>query len=165
MRAVSFLVVLLWFCTGCTERSEAGPKPGETFPQLALTSLAGGESVDLSEYRGKAVLLNFWATWCEPCRREMPALEALAVQEKRVAVIGVSVDGDVNLAREFVLKHRLTFARYADPGMASTRPVLATQALPVTYLISADGRLLARYLGARDWNAAEMRREVEAALR
>jgi thiol-disulfide isomerase/thioredoxin len=165
MRALSFLFVLLWLCTGCTDRSQAGPKTGDTFPQLALMRLDGGESVDLSEYRGKALLVNFWATWCEPCRREMPALEALAAEEKRLAVIGVTVDTDLNLAREFVLKHRLTFARYADPGMASTRPVLVSQALPVTYLIAADGRLLARYLGARDWNAADMRREVEAALR
>ena len=165
VRVIGVLTCMLCFCTACGERSESGLRVGAPFPRLALVSLATGERADLSEHHGKPILVNFWATWCEPCRREMPALENLAAAMPGIVVLGVTVDADLNLAREFVLKHRLTFARYADPGMTKTRSVLHLGTLPATYLISSDGRLLARYTGAKDWAADAVKRELQAALR
>jgi thiol-disulfide isomerase/thioredoxin len=165
LRALCVLIAVLCVCTACGEHSDTDLRVGALFPQLAVVSLATGERVDLHEHRGKALLINIWATWCEPCRREMPALEKLAAAVPGVEVLGVTVDSDLNLAREFVLRNQLTFARYADPDMTNARSLLHAGTLPVTYLVSADGRLLARYTGAKEWEADAVKRELQAALR
>jgi thiol-disulfide isomerase/thioredoxin len=154
---------VLW--SGCGEQPAS--KAGQIFPELALVHLADGQPANLAQYRGKALLVNFWATWCEPCRKEMPALEALSrsVDSDRAAVIGVSVDTDLNLAREFVRKYSLSFNQFADPGMTRTRALLRTDALPVTYIVASDGTLVVRHIGARDWSQQAARLELEAAHR
>ncbi len=114
-----------------------------------------GGRAGLEQYRGKRLIVNFWATWCAPCREEMASLQALseALRPHGIAVVGVNVDEDRNLAREFLLRHRLQFENFADPGMAHSRS-LGIEALPQTFAIDADGRLAAHAAGARDWMGA-----------
>lgn len=118
------------------------------FPSLPLAPL--GEPADLEG----TVLINYWATWCAPCRGEMASLERLSrILEGRVRVVGVCVDDDLNLAREWLRKERITFAQLADPGMRASRGPLALNGLPETLLVAADRRILERTKGAREWDS------------
>jgi len=78
----------------------------------------------------------------------------------RVRVVGVTVDDDVNLAREFVRKYRITFANFSDPGMRASRKPLGIAALPMTFLVSADGRVLWHARGARAWDDEDTVAEI-----
>ena len=120
---------------------------------LALPSLEGGAAFP----HGEILLVNYWATWCAPCRGEMAGLERLARRlAPRVRVVGVTVDEDLFLAREWLRRERVTFANFADPGMRATRGRLAIDALPQTFLVAADGRILELARGARDWDREEI---------
>jgi peroxiredoxin len=150
---------------GCGERP-AAPKGalGSAIPDVALAELMRGRGVSLADYRGTRLLVNFWATWCEPCREEMAGLQRLseALRPHGVAVLGVTVDADPNLAREFVLRHRLRFTNLSDAGMAYSRDALGIKAFPQTFVVDADGRIRARIVGARDWAGADGKAVLKA---
>jgi peroxiredoxin len=115
--------------------------------------LADGGSFRLSEQRGKVVMINFWATWCPPCREEMPAMEQLWQQHGAdgFVLLAVSVDAQPNVVTAFLRNHRLTFATGLDPKMdlANTYGV---RALPSSFIIDRDGKLAALALGPRTWD-------------
>ena len=137
-------------------------------PALRLPSLAGGE-VDLGSFRGRLVLLNFWASWCPPCVRETPSLEALhrALSDQGLVVIGVSVDESSRVLRRFVEEHGVTFLVLRDPSGIFAERVYRTVEFPTTYLIDADGIVRERYVGPVEWDApaalAHLRGRLEAA--
>ena len=151
--------VLLSAIGACNRPTAVEPKPasGEPFPILTFSTLTDGKPFLPDTYRGKALVINFWATWCEPCRKEMPSLERLHRQADpdRIAVLGVSVDTDINLAREFLLQYQLSFANFSDVEQKLARGQLNIQAFPVTFLVAADGTLKARITGIRDWASPE----------
>lgn len=123
-------------------------------PEFALPDLAG-KTVSLASFRGKPVLVNFWATWCDTCRVEMPDLEALFRRSGgRYSVVGLSMDENAASAvPPFVKKHQLTF-----PMLIADRKVSAAYAvrgLPAAYLIDAEGRVTRRWVGPLDVRAAE----------
>ena len=97
-----------------------GPRVGETFPALDLPAL-DGPPLNLGDYRGRVLVLNVWATWCAPCREEMPSLQRLSERfpSGRFAVVGLTVDEDTNLAREFLLKYGIRFPSASDPARTS----------------------------------------------
>ncbi len=138
---------------------------GEPFPDIQLTDFAGRQA-RLSDYRGKLVVLNLWATWCEPCRREMPALQALsdALDPEKFAVLGLSVDEDDHLVREFLLDRGVRFGNYLDQGGAIASRELGIQLYPYTVLISPDGRFIQRVPGAREWHREEVVALLERAF-
>jgi len=115
---------------------------------------------------GTPLIINFWATWCGPCRDEMPSLERLSqrLAGHGVRVIGVTVDDDLNLAAEFVRTYRLSFPNYADGDKKNFQSLLRVKLLPETVLVTAEGVIAARVAGARDWNSAEGDRLLEGAL-
>lgn len=133
-----------------------GPAPPQapgTLPALALPDLAG-RSVPLAQDDGRRTLVAFWATWCEPCRRELPALECVhRSRAEAVRVVGVSLDTDINLVREFVADHQVTFPTLLDPRGAQSRDALDVRALPLTLVVDADGGIVERVAGVRDWPA------------
>jgi thiol-disulfide isomerase/thioredoxin len=135
-------------------------------PDLTLLGLDGG-ILETRNLRGRVLALNMWATWCPPCRREMPSLQRLAdgVDGDRIMVAGLSVDRDLNLVREFVLSHGIRFPQYVDPEMAVANGVLRVVGFPETFVVAPDGRLAARVVGERSWDAPEMREALEALAR
>lgn len=140
---------------------------GERVPAYSAATL-DGSAVDLRDYRGQVVLLNVWATWCFPCRREMPAFEQLHRQlaPAGLRVVAVSVDAAVATRdiREFIDEYALGFDILHDPARAVAR-TFNTTGVPETFLIDADGRLLRHWIGRIDPLAPGVRDEVEAALR
>jgi len=136
--ARAFVLAALVAAAGCGE--EARPPvaaSGDRLLEASLAPLNPGGRASLAEYRGQRVIVNFWATWCAPCREEMPDLQRLsdALAARGIAVIGVNVDADLNLAREFLLRHGVRFDNFADAGMAYSREALGITALPVTFAL------------------------------
>ncbi len=130
------------------------PKQRKPAPDFTLPGLAGGE-VRLSDYRGKLVLLHFWATWCIPCRQEMPWLHAMekTMPASEFRMICVNVDrGSRELVRSFIEEVSPSFHTLLDPeGLVRNR--YAVRGLPTTYLIGPDGTMMGRMIGERDWTS------------
>ena len=125
-------------------------------PEIALNALYkdgkdGGGAVKLSELKGRWVLVNFWATWCAPCRDEMPSLEMLNRRfGDRVTMLAVSVDDDQAQVARFFGDTKPTFTVLWDKDKQFTR-TYGTSKFPETYLISPEGRVAAKFTGPRDW--------------
>ncbi len=135
-------------------------------PSVALTRLAGGDSTSTDAFLGRPLVVNFWATWCQPCRDEMPSLERLShrLASRGVQVIGVTVDNDRYLATEFIRSYGLTFPVYTDGEKKQLQSALRVGSLPETVLVTARGVIAARIVGARDWDSTESNRQLERAL-
>lgn len=140
-------------------------KQGDRFPDIALPSL-DGHMASFAAYQNAVLIVNFWATWCEPCRREMPDLEKLSTlfYPKDLRVIGISVDSDRNLAREFNLRYKLTIPMLSDSDQTLSSGVLRIPAFPITYLLRRDRTIARIIVGARDWASPEMIKEIEGLL-
>jgi peroxiredoxin len=141
-------------------------KEGQRGPAIDLATLAGGRG-SLEAHQDKLVVLNFWATWCQPCDVEMPTLEALWREygQRGLVVIGVSVDRGAPRAvlDPYVAHRELTFPIWLDPEMtaASAWRVIG---LPATFLVRPGGEVAGVALGAREWNSGPMRALVEGLL-
>jgi len=160
-RCISIALLLCAVVGGLTA-CDAPPPPkayvdtGARFPELQLTNLKG-EPVSTAQFAGKVLVLNVWATWCAPCRKELPSLQRLSDQldPQHFAVIGMSVDADVHVVREFLIERKVTFTNWQDADMQVAREVLGARAYPSTYLISADGVVRRVVGGAQPWDNAE----------
>jgi thiol-disulfide isomerase/thioredoxin len=125
-----------------------------------------GQQVSLQQYRGKVVFLNFWATWCIPCREEMPALERLhqTYQAQDLAIISIDLKEGADQVKAFFQKHGLSFPSLLDPNGTVFRDYLVA-GMPTTYLIDRNGTLLARGVGGRDWTRAEAQQLIQELLK
>jgi peroxiredoxin len=133
-------------------RSAYGPKVGEGAPDFLFPTLKGN-SVKLSDYRGKVVFLNFWATWCPPCREEMPSMEALhqRLKGRDFEMLAVSIDRNGEEAvGPFVLKYGLTFPVLLDPENKSYK-LYGLTGIPETFIIDRNGVIIFKMIGAQDW--------------
>jgi peroxiredoxin len=125
-----------------------------------------GKPVSLSDFKGKVVLLNFWATWCPPCAREMPSMEKLyqAYSAKGFAIVGVSVDvGASRNVKEFAQKLKVTFPILHDRDSIVSRHY-SVPGVPTSYLIDRRGRIVYRVLGEYDWFGPEAQKAVTGLL-
>jgi len=137
-------------------------KPGEAAPNFQLRDIEG-RMVALSDLRGKVVLLNFWATWCGPCRVEMPAMEQLyrTYSRKDFEILAVSTDPQgVAVTRPFQQEHHLSFPILHD---AEYRVGLTygARSLPMTFMVDRQGVVRQQIFGARDWGAPEAHQLVQ----
>ena len=167
-RRVGVLLVplLLWGCeTGAPIGNNATVfAAGEALPAITLVRLDGSKTT-LAAYRGKLVVLNAWATWCPPCRREMPSLERLSktLDAGRFAVLGVSVDEHELGVREYLNDKGVTFAAFIDKNLQAVRDTLGIKIYPTTLLIAPDGRFIGAMVGPRDWDSPAMIQLLEDA--
>jgi thiol-disulfide isomerase/thioredoxin len=117
-------------------------------PELSLTELKGSPT-SLADYRGKVVLVNLWATWCPPCKEEMPALETFYRKHKENGFSVVAVnDGDPDAdVSQFVKDYGLTFPVWLDPTYNATERAFKTLNLPSSYVINRDGQVVLSWVG------------------
>ena len=136
---------------------ELKPWTGGATPPLELSDL-DGKTHRLADYRGRAVLVNFWATWCEPCRAEMPSFERLraALESQRVTVLAVNLAEPEARIRRFLETMPLRYPVLLDRDGTTARAWQA-RVLPATYVIAPDGKIRYRHLGELDWSSPEVR--------
>ncbi len=138
--------------SGC-DRGEHPARVGQPAPLFAVHD--GEHTVDLQQFRGRVVVLNFWASWCPPCLVELPGLEALQRDLPQVALIGISFDTDHAAYSRFVSRHSISFltvndtAEYANRLYESVRP-------PETYIIDKTGTIRRKFIGPQDWTSPEI---------
>ena len=111
----------------------------------------------LADYRGKVVVLNFWATWCPPCVEEMPSLVELQqrLKDKGVIVLAVSLDADEAAYHRFLKDHGVNLITARDPDLKSSN-LYGTFKYPETYIIDRSGILRRKFIGAVNWNDPEV---------
>ncbi|MGP0084375.1 MAG: TlpA family protein disulfide reductase [Steroidobacteraceae bacterium] len=124
-----------------------------------------GPSQDLSAFRGRPLLINVWASWCGPCKAEMASLERLAWRDgdQYFAIIGISTDDDADQARSLLKKTNATISHFIDRGLQMEN-MLGASKLPLTVLVDADGRVIEKIYGARQWDSADARRLIDRAF-
>jgi peroxiredoxin len=141
---------------------------GRQAPSFKLPDL-NGQTHRLTEYRGEVVFLNFWASYCAPCRREMPSMERLIRQYKGrgLEMLAVSLDQKRAEADKFLDKflsgRRSAMTVLWDPASEVSRR-FGTEKIPETYIIDREGRIVARFVNDYDWTRPEVKQLVEALL-
>jgi len=156
MRAI-FLIVL-WMSTLSVSAYAKMPGEVDEGGLLREAPLYGfsGDYRKLSELRGKPLIINVWASWCGPCRAEMGSLERLSrrFNGKQFNVIGVSTDDYPNLAAEFLRQTKITFDNYHDRNLL-LESMLGANTIPLTVLVDAQGRVVKKVRGSRQWDSPE----------
>ena len=147
--------------------ADARPEEGHLAPDFALKTL-DGKTVRLSDLRGKkVVLINFWATWCPPCRSEMPTMQQIYTEYKgkgfEILAINIEPDSKDEI-RDFMKELRLTFPVLLDSDMKVTRTYRLI-GLPVSMLIDRQGIIRSKTIGYHDWTDKESRKRVENLLK
>jgi cytochrome c biogenesis protein CcmG, thiol:disulfide interchange protein DsbE len=159
----ALLVVLVWRLT----HQSSPPKVGAAAPRFALPRLDGTGTLSLAALRGKAVVLNFWASWCVPCKAEAPVIERLWRRYKGQGVIFVGIDtNDASSdARRFVSAHGITYPVVVDKGGLVAANSYDIADLPVTYFVNRQGHLVGSdILGGVNKSLSSFRRNLTAAM-
>ena len=114
-------------------------------------------TVNLKQFRGQVVVLNFWATWCPPCVEEMPSLVEMQrrMKSKRITVVAVSIDVDEGAYRKFIKDHGVDLLTVRDPGQ-KTPTLYGTHGWPETFIIDRNGVTRRKFIGAVDWTDPEI---------
>jgi cytochrome c biogenesis protein CcmG, thiol:disulfide interchange protein DsbE len=137
---------------------------GDSAPDFAIAT-DNGNTVSLSNFGGRLLVLNFWATWCPPCVQEMPSLDEFQrrLAGSGVVVLGVSVDKDANVYRDFLSRAKVSFLTARDP-QAKISGDYGTFKYPETYIINSRGRVVQKIIGPENWNDERMVSYVKSLL-
>ena len=139
-------------------------KEGTAIVDFQLDLLGGG-SRTLSSYKGKVVFLNFWATWCGPCRQEMPSMERLyqRLNDKGLEILAVNLQEDDKTVQKFVDEYELTFPVLLDRS-GRVGSTYGARSIPTTYIVSREGYVIAGTIGTREWDTEQYVRFFERLL-
>jgi thiol-disulfide isomerase/thioredoxin len=153
--------------------SDAGAPPvvrGTAAPSFDLRKLGapegpGAETLSLSSLSGSVVLVNFWATWCEPCEREMPAMERLYedLQGQPFELVAVAIDEAESDVQLFQDRYQLSFPIVLDLDQSVSQSY-QTMGVPESILLDREGRIIERYVGPRAWDAPEHLARIRALI-
>ena len=119
-------------------------------------TLLNGQPFRLSEQKGKVVFLNFWATWCSPCLKEMPDMQELQKElGSKILVLAVGMGEEVERIEKFQKKYQFEFQIFPDPEMTVTQ-LYGVRNIPITYLVDTSGIIVGRALGPREWTRPKL---------
>ena len=150
----AFVFALLVLLAGCYGGSRP-PRIGTAAPDFSVQD--SDRKVELRDFRGKILVLNFWATWCPPCVEEMPSLVQMQqkLKGKDITVVGVSVDADADAYHRFLKDHGVDFLTVRDPDQKSNN-LYGTFKFPETYIIDRNGVVRRKFIGPVDWSQPEI---------
>ena len=150
--AFIFVAALLLAMSGCKNSQPA--QIGTQAPDFTLSD--SQKTVSLSQFRGKTVVLNFWATWCGPCVQEVPSIMALQKQMgDKIVILAVSTDVDEDAYKSFTEKRMAGLLTIRD-GDRKSSSLFGTYAYPETYVIDRDGVIRRKFIGPQEWTNAEI---------
>jgi peroxiredoxin len=153
-RFLAFILLLsLALAPGC-DRGAHPAQTGQAAPDFTVSD--GTTTVHLASYRGRVVLLNFWATWCAPCVEEMPSLLELHHDQPDIAILAVSIDENPDAYSSFLARHHVDLTTVRDPAQKAAR-LFHTEGWPETYIIDRNGVIRRKVVGPQDWNSPEIR--------
>jgi cytochrome c biogenesis protein CcmG, thiol:disulfide interchange protein DsbE len=151
--ALSITLGCIVVLAGCN--SSHPPRIGSPAPDFTITD--SQRTVALNQFRGKPVLLNFWASWCGPCVEETPSLVELQRQlGDKVTIIAVSEDADDGAYKQFIRDHNVNLVTVRDTGNQKTSEVYGTFKFPETFVIDSNGKIVRKFIGATDWNSPDI---------
>lgn len=155
MRRRALLIALVTLTLAGCYSGTRPPRIGTAAPNFTVQD--ADRKLTLTDYRGKVVVLNFWATWCPPCVEEMPSLLQMQqrLKDKGVTVLAVSLDADEGAYRKFLKDHGVNLITVRDPDLKSS-DLYGTFKYPETYVIDRQGVLQRKFIGAVDWNDPEV---------
>lgn len=164
-------LVAIWLGLGLVLPISASAKtPGEVEVGSVLRDATmrglNGPDRKLSEFRGKPLIINVWASWCPPCIQEMGSLERLAWSDlgHQFTVIGISTDDYPESAKGFLRKSNATLNHYIDREL-ELEHMLGAEHLPLTLLVDAKGRVLSKIVGAREWDSPQAQQLIRTTFR
>ncbi len=166
---LSFSILVFVGCGGDGAQNNhpdavVGGNIGNLAPDFELKNIAGGD-LKLSSLRGKVVMIDFWDTWCPPCRKALPHLEAISLEYSQdLVVVGVAFgrDGEAKV-KQFVTQNKLTFPMVlADPEFKVTKDFGGVQSIPTTFLVDRDGLIVKKWVGGH--SREEYENAVKAAI-
>jgi len=177
---VVFLAAVVFVLYACTAKAQSAAPSGtaKAFDEAGLRllskkvaprdfslSVLEGEKRSLGSYKGKVVFLNFWATWCGPCRSEMPSMESVykKFNDKGLEILAVNCAEDQATVRSFMKNEGFTFPALLDlDGRISAN--YGVQSIPTTFLIDRDGMIILRLVGSIDWDSPKIHAALESLL-
>ncbi len=146
---IAAAAAVFWFAPA-SQQARAAPEIGKAAPALVVTEL-DGQTFDLAKLKGKVVLVSYWATWCAPCRKDMPKLDAFyrSHHQQNLEMIGISVDrqGDLAKVRKVMASLAYPVAMLKD---VSVNGFGEPEGVPITWIVDADGKVRDRMIDVRD---------------
>jgi thiol-disulfide isomerase/thioredoxin len=160
----SFFLAVVLVCSVAMAAAPGEVPVGSVLGELALQGL-NVPNGNLSQYRGKPLIINVWASWCGPCRQEMASVERMAWTDKasKWTVIGISTDDHVDLAQGFLKRTNAALSHYIDKALKAEN-MLGADRLPLTVVIDAKGRVVGRWYGANAWDSPQALTWIEKGL-
>ncbi len=166
--AVFCVVIAGWIILNKTLGHEIKPLGiGSTAPEFVVNQLDEEGTASLSDYKGNVVMLNIWATWCAPCRAEMPSMQKLHEEfaPKGLKIVAVSIDDEnsVSSIRSFIKDYGLSFTVLHNPS-GDIQRTYQTTGVPETIIIGKDGKIRTKVSGAVDWHSDANRKLIESLI-
>jgi peroxiredoxin len=149
----SILLLPLALAAACN-RGAHPAQTGKLAPDFTLSD--ENTTVHLADYRGKVVLVNFWATWCGPCVEELPSLLELHHDQPSLAILAVSIDEDPGAYARFLARRHVDLITVRDPSESAAK-LFHTEMWPETYVLDRRGVIRRKFVGAQDWSSPEVR--------
>ena len=159
------LLIFMWSASVALTDTPGEVAVGKTLREATLTGL-NGSSRYLSDYHGRPLIINVWASWCGPCRAEMASLERLAWLDaaRDITVIGISTDDYPEQAKAWLQHSNATISQFIDSNLTMEH-MLGANRLPLTVLVSAEGRVLSKVYGAQQWDSPDALRLLHDTFR
>ena len=154
IRTAALILALVTLPLTACDRGDHPTRIGAPAPAFTLTG-DEGRTVSLAQFRGRIVIVNFWATWCFPCIDELPSLLALQRRMPQLAIVAISQDQDAATYRSFLLTYQVDLLTLRDPSMR-VQHLYGTQKIPESYVIDRDGILRRKFVSAQDWTSPEI---------
>lgn len=162
--AMVLTMVAVAALVGCGEQSGGAAAKQARLDGVTLHDLEG-KPERLEPQTGHLTVVNVWATWCAPCRRELPSLERLSklLDPQRFTVVGVSIDEDLHRVREYLRDKDVTFAKLMDPRAEALGAQLHLPTYPATFILAENGDIVAQVFGERVWHTQDTVQRLERA--
>jgi thiol-disulfide isomerase/thioredoxin len=147
--------------------AQAKLKKGDAFPLSSLPALQGKGAIDLSKYKGKVVIVDFWASWCEPCKIELPYLNNLAkkYKGKDVVIVGVNLDEKPSDALGFLKAHPVQLPLAYDGAKKVLAEKAEIEVMPTSFIIDKKGMIAERHQAFREGDSEKIEKEVAELLK